>query len=149
MIAGIGSRDVRILSACLPVELARLNDDAAEGSAVSADELGRGMNNDVSAVLDGSDQIRSTEGIVHNYGQAVLMSDSCDRVDVRDIAVGIAEGLEIYGSGIVLDRCFNLCEIVRVNESGGDAVLGKCVREQIIAAAVDGLLSYDVSAVCS
>ena len=75
------------------------------------------------------------------------MSDSGDRVDVRDIAVGIAEGLEIYGSGVILDRSFNFREIVRVNECGGDAVQGKCVREQVVAAAVDGLLGYDVAAV--
>ena len=40
MVAGVGSCDLRIVAALLPVELAGLNDDSAEGCAVAADELG-------------------------------------------------------------------------------------------------------------
>jgi len=73
MVAGIGLGDLRIESLCLPVELAGLNDDTAEGCSVSADELGSGMNNDVCSVLDRSDEIRSSEGVIYNNRKSVLM----------------------------------------------------------------------------
>ena len=50
-----------ILAGCLPVELAGINNDAAEGRAVAADELGSRVNNDISAVLNRTDEVRGTE----------------------------------------------------------------------------------------
>ena len=57
VIAGVCLRDRRKFAAGLPVKLARVDDNAAEGRAVSADKLGGGMEHDVRAVLDGPDQI--------------------------------------------------------------------------------------------
>ena len=47
MVARIRRSDIRVLSGSLPVELSAFNDYAAQGGSVSADEFGRGMNNDV------------------------------------------------------------------------------------------------------
>ena len=77
MIAGVRLRDRRKFAAGLPVELARVDDDAAEGRAVSADKLGGGMEHDVRAVLDGPDQIGRAEGVVDGEGNAVPVGDAC------------------------------------------------------------------------
>ncbi len=147
MIARVGGGDVRILAACLPVKLAGFHDNAAEGRAVAADELCSGVYHDVRAVLDGTDQIRGAEGVVDHQRKAVLVCDRCDRIDVRNVTVGVAQRLQIDGTRVVPDRPLDLREIVCVNKGGLDAVLRQGVGKEIEASAVDGLLCYDVAAV--
>ena len=74
------------------------------------------MNNDVSAVFDRSDQIRCTESIINNYRYAVLMCDSRNLIDIRYITVRVSECLEEDSLCIRSDGCFDLCEVVDVNE---------------------------------
>lgn len=48
-----------------PVELAGVDDDTADGGAVTSDPLGGGVDDDISAVVDGSNEVTaSTEGVV-------------------------------------------------------------------------------------
>ena len=48
-----------------PVELAAVDDDAADGGAVPADPLGSGVHDDVGAVVDGADEVAAgTKGVV-------------------------------------------------------------------------------------
>ena len=90
MIAGVRSRDVRILSACRPVEFTGLDNDTTEGCSVSTDELGCGMYHDVCAVLNRTNQIRGTEGIVDYQGKSVLMCDFRNCLDIGNIAVRVS-----------------------------------------------------------
>ena len=135
------------LPAGLPVEGAAVHDDAAQAGAVAADELGGGVDHDVCAVLDGPDQIGGAEGVVDDQGQAVLVGDGGDGVDVGDVAVGVAQGLQVDCLGVVLDGALHLGQVVGVHKGGGDAVLGQGVGQQVVGAAVDGLLGHDVLAV--
>ena len=57
---------------------------------MAADELRRGVNNDVGAMLEGAEQVGSTEGVVNYNGQAVLLGDFGNCVDVGDVGVGVA-----------------------------------------------------------
>ena len=66
MIACVGLGESGELSACCPVKLSAVYDDAAKGGSVSSDELGSGVNYDVSAVLKGTDEIRSSESVIYN-----------------------------------------------------------------------------------
>ena len=72
MIAGVGFGNGRILSGGLPVKFAGVHDDASQGGAVTADKLGGGMDHDIRAVFDGTDQIGGTKGVVND--QRNLMS---------------------------------------------------------------------------
>ena len=90
MIAGVGSGDGGVLAACLPVEVAAIDDYATEGRSVTADELRCGVDNDVGAMLEGAEQVGSTEGVVNYNGQAVLLGDFGNCVDVGDVGVGVA-----------------------------------------------------------
>ena len=127
MIARVGLCDVRILAGLLPVELAGLNDDAAECCAVTAQELCCGVYYDVCTVLERSDQVRCAECIVYYYRQTVFVSDLSDGIDIRDIRIGVAECLEVDGSCVLLDGALYFSEVVSINESCLDAVLGKSV----------------------
>ena len=107
------------------------------------------MDNDICAVLEGADQIGSTKSIINNNRKSIAMSDFCNGVDIRDVTVGIAESLQINGSGVLPDRRFHFLQIMSIYETGLDSVLGKCVSEQVKAASVNGLLRYNMAAICS
>lgn len=94
MITRVRLSDRCILAGCLPVELAGINNDAAEGRAVAADELGSRVNNDISAVLNRTDEVRGTEGVVDYERQTVLVRNLCDSLDIRNIGIRVAESLE-------------------------------------------------------
>ena len=61
-----------------------------------------------------------------------------------DIAVGVAQGLQIDSLGVGLDGILHLGQVMGVDEGGGNAELGQGVLQQVVAAAVDGLLCHDV-----
>ncbi len=146
MVAGIGVRDMGILPAGPPVKAAAVHNDAAQGGAVAADELGGGVDHHVRAVLNGPDQVGGAEGVVNDQGQAVPVSNGRHGVDVGDIAVGIAQGLNKNGLGIVLDRRLCLLQVVDVHKGGLHTVDGQGVGQQVVGAAVDGLLGDNVVA---
>ena len=135
-----------ILAGCLPVELAGINNDAAEGRAVAADELGSRVNNDISAVLNRTDEVRGTESVVDYERQTVLVRNLCDSLDIRNIGIRVAESLDVNRLSIVLDSAFQFFQIVCINEGGLNAELRQSMCQQVVAAAVDGLLCYDVVA---
>ena len=144
VVAGVGGGDGGIFAAGLPVELAGVHDHAAQGGAVAADELGCGVDHDVRAMLDGPDQVGGAEGVVHHHGQAVLVGDGGDGVNVGDVAVGVAQGLQIDGLGVGPDGVFHLRQVVGIHKGGAHAKLGQSVGQKVVGAAVDGLLGDDV-----
>ena len=75
------------------------------------------------------------------------MCDLGDRIDIGNVTVGVAEGLQIDGTSIFLDRTFDFGQVVGIDKSSLNSVLGKGMGEQIEAATVDGLLCDDVSTV--
>ena len=85
VVAGVRLRDPGILAGCLPVEGAAVDDYTADGSTVATDKLGSGMNNDICAVLDRADQVRSCEGRVNYQRQTVLVSDRCQFFQICDV----------------------------------------------------------------
>ena len=107
---------------------------------MSTNEFGGGVDHDVRTVFERTDPVGCAEGVVNDDRDPVLMGDLRDRVDVRDITVGVAKRFQIDRACVVLDGAFDLCQIVGIHESGFDPVLRQCVGEQVEAAAVDGLL---------
>ena len=144
MIARIRISNRRELTARLPVELAGIDDNTTERRAMAADELRRGVYHDVSAVFDRTDQIRSAEGIVYDNRKPLPVRERRDRVDVRNIAVRIAEGFQVNGLGIRADCRFDFLQIMRVNKGCFDPKRFECVREQVLSPAIYGLLANDV-----
>ena len=69
------------------------------------------------------------------------------RIDVRDVAVRIAQSLDVDGAGVVLNRGLHLGEVMDVYEARGDAEVGQRMGQQVVAAAVDRLLGDKVTAV--
>ena len=74
----------------------------------------------------------------------MLVGNLSDCVDVGDIAVGVTQSLQIDGLGVGLNGVFHLRQVVGVDKGRGHAELGQGVGQQVVAAAVDGLLGHDV-----
>ena len=129
-----------------PVELAAFHDHAAEGGAVAADELGGGFHNDVGAVLQRAEQVRGGEGVVHDHRQVVLVGDGGDGLEVGQVGVRVAEGLEVDELGVLLDGVLELLRVLGGDEGGGDAVARQGVAQQVEGAAVHVLGCDDVVA---
>ena len=105
VIAGVGLGDGGVLPRGLPVEFAGVHDDAAQGGAVAAQELGGRVDHDIGAMRNGTDEIGRAEGVVDDQGQTVPVGDGGDGVNVRDVAVGIAQRLQVNCLGVWPD-CF-------------------------------------------
>ena len=116
---------------------------------MAADEFGCGMNNDVCAILDRTNEVWSCEGIIDNQRNLVLMCNFCKCFDIDNIRVRVSEGLDIDGFCVLLNGCANLIQIEYINKCGADAVLWKGVCQQVVGTAVDVLCGYDVVALLS
>ena len=146
MIAGVRCSELRIAAAGRPVERTGIDDDAAERRAVAAEELRGGVDDDVRAERDDLDPVGRTERVVDDERQAVAVGDGGNGLDVRNVAVRVAQRLEIDGARVRLDGRLDRCGVVRVHERRRDAVLRQRVCQQVIGAAVDRLLRDDVVA---
>ena len=145
VVARVRLGDVREPSRRLPVEPAAVDDDAAERRAVSADELCRRMHNDIRAVLDGAQEVRRRERVVDDDGDAVFVRDLGDRLDVDEIGVRIADGLDVDAFRIRTDRrLIRRRAAFRIDKGDVDAPLLDRVLQEVERAAVDGLLGDDM-----
>jgi hypothetical protein len=104
----------------VPVEAATVDNHSTDGSTVTADPLGGRVDNDVGAMLNGTDIVATcTESVVdlgpsqlcptksvrstYNKGDTVLMSDLCNTFKVRHNVIGVTHALDIDGTGLVID----------------------------------------------
>ena len=83
-----------------PGEPAAVDDRAAEGRAVAADELGQRVDDDVGAVLDRLQHQRGGDGVVDDEGDAGLVGHRGHRLEVHDVAGRIADRLAEHGAGV-------------------------------------------------
>ena len=145
VIAFVRLREVREASRCLPVEGAALDDDAAEAGAVPADEFRRGVHDDVRAVLDGAQEVRRREGVVDDDGDALRVCCLGDGLDVHEVSIRVADGLDEDAFRVRTDGVGKaLCARLRLDEGHVDAPVLRRVREEVVGAAIDGLLRNDV-----
>lgn len=121
-----------------PVELARVDDDTANGRAVAADPLGRRVDDNVRTVLDRLAEVAArTEGVVDNDGDALLVRGLGDRLKVGDVEARVADRLEVDGLGLVVDRGGNVLGLVAGDKLGRDAETGEDDLELVVGAAVE------------
>lgn len=145
MITRVRVGDPRIFARFLPIERTAVNDNAADRRSVSADELRRGMNDDVRAVLDRSDEVRGRKRRVNDEGNAVSVRDLRDPLDVRNVRVRVAESFDVKRFRFGSDRLLYLVGVVRIDERRRYTRReGKRVREKIVCSAVNVFRGNDM-----
>ena len=122
-VARVHFGELRELARCSPVELATVNNHAAKGRTVTADELCSGMHDNVGTMFKRTDQVRSTEGVVDYDRNLVLVSEFRNSFDIRDVGIRVAERFDKDELRVVLDCAFDFLQVVDVNESRFDAEL--------------------------
>ena len=104
MVARVRLDELRELARGNPVELAAVDDDAAERRAVAADELRSRVDDDVRAILERAQLIRRRERAVDDERDVVLVRDVSDSLDVDEVGIRIADGLDVDNARVLLDR---------------------------------------------
>ena len=112
---------------------------------MTANEFGCGMYDNICAVFNRANQIRCREGRVDDQRNAVLMRNLCNRFDVDDIGIRVAEGFNEDCFRVFLNGSLECAFFLRVNKgcrnAGGKR---KRVSQKVVSSAVDGLGSYDM-----
>ena len=122
----------------LPIEVAAVDDGAADRGAVAVEVLGGGVGDDVGAPLDRAEVHRRREGVVHDEGHAVLVGDARHALDVEHAHAGVGERLAEEELGVGPEgRLDLLVGGVLVNEGDLDAHLREGDAEEVVGAAVD------------
>src|SRR5690606_10120381 len=119
-----------------PGELARIDDSAGNGGSMATHIFGECMHDDVSAVFKGAAQGGRRDGVVDDKRNTVAMCGVCQSLNIYDITGRITDGLAENSLGIVIDKCFEGCDIVVRCKLYGDALTRESVGEQIVSAAV-------------
>ena len=91
---------------------------------MAADKLGSGVYHNIRAVFDWTDKVWGSKCVVNHQRKIVGMGDFSDGVDVRNVAVGIAQGFQIDCPGVGLDCPGDFLQIVGIHKGGADSVMG-------------------------
>ena len=81
-----------------PLELAAIDDDAADRGAVAAEELRGRVDHDIRAVFDGAAEVRRRHGVVDDQRHAGFMRDLGDSFDIDQVHARIGEGFGVHGA---------------------------------------------------
>lgn len=105
------------------IEVARVEDDAGDGVAVAADELGGGVEDDGRAVLHRAAEIGRGEGVVDDERDFVRGGEGGEFFLVEDGAARVADGLAVERAGLFGDRGFPCGNVVGIDEGDFDREL--------------------------
>mmetsp|Transcript_3124 Transcript_3124/g.9532 ORF Transcript_3124/g.9532 Transcript_3124/m.9532 type:complete len:243 (+) Transcript_3124:1885-2613(+) len=127
-----------------PLELAGVDDDAADSGAVAADPLGERVDDDISAVRDGLGEVRCREGGVNNERQADAVRLLRNLLEIAHDAGRVGDGLAEEGARLLVGRFEEVLGVRLIDEAHRDAKFGQDVVELGVGAAVQVASGDDV-----
>src|SRR6266478_3864302 len=104
----------RIFVVLRPVEGAGIDNDAADRVAVAAQEFRQRVHDNVSAVVDRTDQIGCRQRVVDDQWYAGVAGNRRDGLDIGDAAAGVRNRLDEDRLGARRDRALETADIVGV-----------------------------------
>ncbi len=81
-----------------PVKRACIHQNAAHGIAMTTNELGQRVHNNVGTVLNGAAEIRRGHGVIDDQRNARVLGNGGNRINVLNNAAGVGNGLHEDGS---------------------------------------------------
>ena len=146
-VIGLGQR--RELAARLrsvPLERPGVDQHAADDHPVARQELGRGVEDEIRAVVEGAHQPGRGERRIDQQRQAVVVRERRHARHVQHVEAGIAERLAEQQPRLVADRRAPCVEVARIDERRPDAEPRQRVVEQVVGSAVQRARRDDVPA---
>ena len=129
-----------------PVEIAAIDDDAADGRAVPADVFSERMYHNVHSVFDGTYDGRRGNGVVTNDGNALRVGGFSDGGEVTDVARRVTDTLAVNTLRFIIDQGSQILRAIRFSKANFDAQLRQHVRKQGVGTAVELRRRNDVVA---
>lgn len=147
VVGGIGlSKRGKTLGLRLPIEATAIDNDATQGGAVASEEFRGAVHYDVGAVLDGANEEGGGKGVVDDEHKAVAMCHFGHAVEMRNVAIGIAEGFGKHNLRRGLDGRLEGLEIVDVDYGVRDALRSERTSDEVEATAVEIVSDDDMIA---
>ena len=126
MVRTIGSCERGILlSLRLPVKLPAIDDHAPDCIAVSVEEFGGRVHDDIRAMFERTTQRRGRHRVVNHKRHAAIMRDLGNRFDVLNHAAGIGEALDKDDPRLIIDCSGYVRRIIRIDKAGFPSELAK------------------------
>ena len=112
---------------------------------MAADPFGGAVDDDVGAVVDGAAEVAAgAEGVVDDEGDAGVVGDLGQGDEVGDRVLGVADGLDEDGLGLVVDGGREVGGVVAGHEFSGYAQAGEEHLELVVGTAVERGGRHDV-----
>ena len=124
--------------AIVPRKRPAIDDDATNTGAVSANEFGGGMHDNVCPMLKGPAQIGRGKGVINNEREFMLVRNVGNSPDVEHIGLGIADGLPVEQFGFRRDGATEIFRVSRIDEVDLDAKALKRQGKLIVRATIEG-----------
>lgn len=89
-------------------------------------------------MLNGANkEASSSEGVVDNEGDTLLLADLGNALEIGDVVLGVADGLDVDGFGLVVDGGGDVRGVVTLDKLGGDTKAGEHDLELVVGTAVE------------
>ena len=111
---------------------------------MSTQELSGRVYYDVGTMLQWTDQVWGTEGVINDEWDAILVSNSSHTLKVEHIAVRVTEGLGIYYFCVGLDGSLERSQIVYIHDGIGNALGSQCMGNEVVRTTIQVISSYDM-----
>ena len=119
-----------------PVEVAAIDDDAADRGPVAADILGRGIDHHGRSMVERTHEQRGS-CVVHDQRHAEGPADRCDFGDGECDQLRVRQRFGVIGSGAIVGGASERVGIIRIDEPRFDPLVLQCVGEQVPGAAIE------------
>ena len=113
-----------------------IDNNATEGGTVSAHEFGQGMHDDISPVIERSQQDRRSNGVVYNQRNAVLVGDVGQGLDIANVPCWIPYTFAEDCSRVLVYRLLDRTAMISLRKFNADPETRQDVSEERISGAV-------------
>ena len=120
-----------------PRKTSAVDDGSAKRSAMAAEKFCQRMNGDIGAVVERLQQDRRGDRVVDDERDTMTMCDLRQRLDIANIAGGIADRLRKHRPGVVVDQPFDGVCLVATSKAGGNTLTRQDMTEQGMRGAVE------------
>ncbi|ANB15437.1 hypothetical protein AWJ20_3065 [Sugiyamaella lignohabitans] len=101
----------------VPRELATIDNNTTNSRTMTTNPLSSRMDNNISTMVKRLNEITtSTEGVVNDKRNSVLMSNSGKSLEIRDVVLGVTNTFNVNGTSLLINGLLEISWIITVNK---------------------------------